>query len=183
MAKKAKPAQQARQPGKATGKMKMVFIAMTLLTLLIMISLPTLIILGVGMAPSLVAFLIDRSEQKYATFCVTGMNFCGVFPYIMDLWLGTHSISLAWDIIGPFSLMVMYAAAAFGWMMFMALPPVVSTFLTVVSQQRILALRSKQRRLVEEWGEEVSGIETAKPDAEDAEAPAPAEAPPAPKAA
>ena len=40
-------------------------------------SLPSLIILAVGLLPTGVAFIIDRSDQKSGTFCVGGMNLSG----------------------------------------------------------------------------------------------------------
>ncbi|MGB0671029.1 MAG: acyl-CoA synthetase [Rhodospirillales bacterium] len=146
------------------GKFKRIMWFMMTLTLLIMISLPTVVLLGIGLAPAMVAFIIDRSDQKYATFCVGGLNFCGVFPYLFDLWFGIHSIETALNIaLNPFTLAVMYGSAAFGWMIYMAIPPVVSTFLTVMSQQRLQRLRARQRKLIEEWGEEVAGTAPAKP--------------------
>ncbi len=124
---------------------------------LIWISLPTVLMIAVGMPPTVVAWIIDRSHQKSATYCVAGMNFCGLFPYLMDLWLGTHSLKAAGAIVTDvFALLVIYGAAAFGWMIFVAVPPVVGTFLTVMSQRRVAQLRTLQRDIIQEWGESVA---------------------------
>ena len=61
-----------------------------------------------------------------------------------------------------FVLAVMYAAAAFGWLVYMALPPVIASVLQAVAQRRLGVLRSAQRKLVEEWGEDL--IRDALPD-------------------
>ena len=129
----------------------------TVLVLLLYFSMPTLIVLVPGMMPSGVAWISDRTEQKYATFCVGGLNLCGVFPYLMKLWTDDHSIAAASGIISDvFSLMVMYSAAGFGWLMFMAIPPVVSAFLNVLAQTRVTTLRTTQEEIVMEWGPEVT---------------------------
>ena len=127
------------------------------LTLLAIISLPTLIIFIPGMLPTSVARICDRTKQKYATLCVGGLNICGVFPFIIKLWSDNHSIAAATDTISDlFVLLVMYSAASFGWLIFLAVPPVVSTFLDVLAQRRVNILRGKQENTVENWGPEVA---------------------------
>ena len=117
----------------------------------------TFLILIFGMLPTWVSFLTDRSPDKYASFCIGGMNFSGTFPFLMDLWMGEHTLSQAYDIMTDvFSLGIMYSAAAFGWLMFTFIPPVVGAFLTVLAQRRVAALRNEQRLLIEEWGEAVT---------------------------
>ena len=124
--------------------------------IMMMWSLSTVMILLFGMLPTLVAFIIDRSPRKYAMYCVGGMNFSGVFPYLLDLWTGNHDIATAFEILSDvFSLLVMYAAAGFGWMLFMAVPPLVSAVMTVMSERRLAFLRDNQKSIVKEWGEEV----------------------------
>ena len=129
------------------------------LVLLTAFSLPSLIVLTVGLLPTGVAFIVDRSDQKTGTFCVGGMNLCGVFPFVMKLWAGKHTTSAATEIISDvLSLLIMYAAAGFGWIIFLAIPPVVATFLSVVAQTRVKALRASQQEIVDEWGPEVANV-------------------------
>jgi len=120
-------------------------------------SLPSLIVFAVGLLPTGVAYIIDNNDQKTGTFCVGGMNICGVFPYAMKLWTDNHSVSAATDIVSDvFTLLIMYAAAGFGWMMFLAIPPVVASFLSVMAQSRVKVLRATQQDIMEEWGPEVA---------------------------
>lgn len=124
---------------------------------LIWLSFETVVMVSLAMPPTAVAWIIDRSHQKSATFCVAGMNFCGLFPHLMDFWHGTHSMVAALDIItNVFVLLSIYGAAAFGWMLYVAVPPVVGTFLTVMAQRRVAQLRTLQRQILEEWGESVA---------------------------
>jgi hypothetical protein len=128
-----------------------------LLAGIVVISPSTIMMLIFGLLPTWASFLTDRSPEKYASFCIGGMNFSGLFPFLMELWMGEHSLSAATDIMTDvFNLGIMYSAAAFGWLMFTFIPPIVGAFLTVLSQRRIATLRNEQRQLIEEWGEAVT---------------------------
>lgn len=154
-------AKQNGNDGKRSGTNWTAFWVFVLIIGLICISLPSVMMILVGMPPTVVAWIIDRSYQKSATFCVAGMNFCGLSPYLMDLWMGTHSLKAAGEIVTDvFALVVIYAAAAFGWMIFVAVPPVVGTFLTVMSQRRVALLRTLQRDIIQEWGEKIAHAAT-----------------------
>ena len=114
----------------------------------------SVILLLVGMAPTMVAYIIDRTPKKYAAFCVGGMNFTGVFPSILKLWAGNPDVRTGIQIaFNPFDLTVMYGAAAFGWMLYQAIPPVVAAMIAVSAHHRISQLRSRQRELIKEWGD------------------------------
>ena len=146
---------QAPPPGK---KMPMapIWIGLTFVGVVI-ISLPTVLLVFFGMMPTLVAAIIDRSPQRYSTFCVGGMNLSGVFPYLLDLWAGAADIAAASEIFtNVFALMLMYSAAGFGWMIYLALPPVVVSLLQVMAQRRAAQCRELQNDLIEEWGEDVA---------------------------
>lgn len=128
-------------------------------TFLLVIAAPTMIVLFFGLLPTLVAYIIDRSEQKSATFCVGAINFIGVFPYVMDLWIDQNSIDAALNSVSDlFAMLVMYSAAAFGWLLFMAMPTVVASFVTVLQQRKVAQLRGEQKELIEEWGAEVAAL-------------------------
>lgn len=147
------------QPAPAKGSFKQGQLTLWLsvgFVVLVIMSLPTVMIIFFGLLPTIVSAIIDRTPKKNATFCVGGINFCGVFPYMMDLWLGDNTIEGAIRILTDvFSLIIMYGAAAFGWMIFQSLPPVVATFVTVIAQSRVSSLRSTQRQLIDEWGDDV----------------------------
>ena len=124
---------------------------------LVILSLPSVLILFFGLLPTIVAFIVDRSKGRNAAFCVGGINFCGVFPYLMDLWNGDNSIDMSVRILTDvFSLVIMYGAAGFGWMLYLTLAPIFAAFISVIAQHKISILRTTQRQLIEEWGEDVS---------------------------
>ncbi len=125
-----------------------------IVALLFIVSFSSVILLFFGMMPSVVAYIIDRTPQRYTTVSVASLNFCGVFPYMLDFWAGpTDFAAMVAILTDVFALLTMYSAAAIGWVVFAGIPPVISSFLTVMSQRRVAQLRSEQRDLIDEWGE------------------------------
>ncbi len=142
--------------GQRQGLQKMIWFGLVILTLLF-ISPATVMLLFFGLLPSFVALIIDRSEGKYATFCVLGLNFSGLFPFLSEIWFETHSIDAATNIMTDvFSLLIIYGSAGFGWMLYLALPPAVTSFLSVMSERRVAELKETQADIVAEWGEGVA---------------------------
>ncbi len=146
---------QAAPPPKRIGGKGLLYFFL-IMVMLIAVAFPTLIVFFVGMLPGLVTWFTDRTDQKYQFFCVGGFNFAGWFPYLMDLWSGNHNLTGAMAIITDvFALATMYGAAAGGWLIYTVIPPVITSFMTVLTERRLSALRSNQRKIIEEWGEEV----------------------------
>jgi hypothetical protein len=120
--------------------------------------LPSVLILGIGMTPTLAAMLTDRRREKYATLCVGCMNFTGVLPFMVELWTQEHSYDNAFRLIAdPFTWLVMFGAAAIGWAIYFVAPGIVGMFIAMRADQRVERLRRRQRDLVEEWGPGVAG--------------------------
>ncbi|MFQ5764475.1 MAG: hypothetical protein ACE5GT_06065 [Rhodospirillales bacterium] len=146
-------------PASAGRGMRWIIWIVIISLLMMVISLPTVLLVFFGMLPTIVAWIIDRSAEKYATFCVGGMNFSGVFPFLGDIWFKDHSVDATIAVMtNVFDLMVIYGAAGFGWMVFIAVPPVVTTFLQVMSQRRVTVLRTNQSKIIEEWGDDVTKV-------------------------
>lgn len=86
------------------------------------------------------------------------MNFAGLSPTLVDFVLGAASFSRALELVSNvFVLVVIYGAAAVGWVLVLALPPATAIVLGVITDSRIQALRKEQRQLIEVWGEDVAG--------------------------
>lgn len=129
------------------------------LTFFIVLAGQSLVIFFLGMLPTLVALIIDRSKQRSTSFCVGSINFIGVFPFMMSLWTDMNTYDQAIRIVSDiFNLLVMYSSAAFGWFLFLSLPPIISSFVIVLQQRKVAQLRGEQKDLIEEWGTEVASI-------------------------
>lgn len=171
----AMPMNRGVAPRRSRGKFWMYFLLISVT--LIAVAFPTIIVIGVGMLLSIASFFTDRTDQKYGFFCIAGLNFAGVFPYLMDLWSGNHNMAGAINIVTDvFALAIMFGSAMAGWIVYTVIPPVITSFMTVLTERRLSALRANQRRIIDEWGDEVTmGIR-----APGADAPAAPGAPPAP---
>lgn len=120
--------------------------------------LPTTLLLVIGMIPTVVAYFVDTSKQRTLGPTVFYLNFAGVLPVLLKLWTQKPNINTALDLImDPFMLLMMLAPAGFGWLLFLYIPPLVSGLMRRRAEMRINLLESDQKRLIEEWGQEVAG--------------------------
>ena len=75
----------------------------------------------------------------------------------MEIWFDIHSIDATIEILtNVFDLFVIYGSATFGYMVYFALPPVITTFLSAMSDRRLEELRVTQKSIIEEWGGNVA---------------------------
>jgi len=157
MAKKPapKPNKKAAAPPPPPGSVnKMVLIA--LLVAVVPFSLPTCMIIAAGMLPTLGAYLSEKGEDRYAFLCVGGLNFAAVVPYLFGMWFGVHTIDEAIHLLSDSALLLWaYMAAAVGWVIYKAMPPIISGWLTMNTNKRINGLKAAQRKLTEDWGQDV----------------------------
>lgn len=124
---------------------------------LIVAALPSAVLLCFGMLPTMCAFMIDRAPQRYATRCVGILNFAGCWPYLLNLWKdGHHMVGAMQILLDPLAWLVIYGSAAAGWLCYLSFPAVAWALMDVFAGRRIANLRKEQRRLIEDWGDEVA---------------------------
>lgn len=148
-----------RKRGKKSKKKRGSMITFLLLIMpAALVVLPTTILFGIGMIPTVVAYLVDRDPEKPAPITVGGLNFCGCMPFAIDLWKHHHTIPAAMKVFGdPLAWLIMYGAAAIGWAFYYGIPPLVAGNEISRSEKRIESLRMRKSQLVQEWGPEVAG--------------------------
>lgn len=128
--------------------------------------MPTSVLVLAGLAPTFVAYLIDRDPEKSAAITVGAMNLCGVAPFVVRLWQRGHEMAVTLRMLAdPGTWLVMFGAAAIGWLMYFFIPQIVAAFITLRNQTRIKELEERRSLLVADWGAEVMG----KPDPDKAE--------------
>lgn len=158
MAKKPAPKKNAKKPKKVAASVGGInkMVVLCLLVAAVPFSMPTVIVLGVGMAPTLGAYVSERGPNKYEFLCVGGLNFAGVIPYLFGLWFGVDTIEEAtWILTDSPMLLWAWLAAGAGWFLYRATPPLVASYMSMTTQRRINGLRAAQRKLVEDWGADV----------------------------
>jgi hypothetical protein len=47
----------------------------------------------------------------------------------------------------------MYGSAGLGWLLYLAMPPIVANVLNLSAQRRVSELRKRQRGLIKTWGD------------------------------
>ena len=124
---------------------------------LFMAALPSAVLLCFGMLPTMCVFLIDRAPQRYATRCVGALNFAACWPFLLNLWKEGHSMVAAMHtLLEPLSWLVIYGSAAAGWLCYLSFPAVAWALMDVFAGRRIAHLRKEQRKLIEDWGDDVA---------------------------
>ncbi len=140
---------------------------------LIAVLLPTCLLLSLGLLPTAVVYLKDKTKEKSFTITVGLLNLCGVLPMLGELWSRGQAMQVATEmVVDPLFWMLSFGTAGFGWLIFMGMPPLIAAYYNMASDSRIETVLQKQRALVEVWGEEVTG-DGDRPDAEIESEPAP----------
>lgn len=154
----------ARQPVKRRGKTREIrltaanrrrakILGYLLAPLLVFVGYPTLIVALGGMLPTLVAFVVDNRKERYAARTVGYLNSAGVFIVCLDMWSGDHTWQHSLDLLSqPVNYLIMFGAAAVGWVLYFIFPPVANAYLTIHNDLRMKSLNSEQEKLVKEWG-------------------------------
>lgn len=153
--RQAQAAAKAKKGGGGTGMNKIV--VLMVLASLVPFALPTVVVLFFTMLPTLAAWASEKGPNKYSFLCVGGLNFAGVIPYLFGLWFGVHTMDEALNLLSQATmLLVAYGASGFGWLLYSAMPPVVASYLSFTTQHRVSALKAAQKKLIDEWGDDVA---------------------------
>jgi hypothetical protein len=121
-------------------------------------ALPLCALVLAGTLPTAVAAIVDRHRRRYLARTVGAMNLAGVMPSALRMWeAGISFDSLRQVIDSPYSWLIMYGAAAAGWVLYFCVPPVVAMVLEIKVDEAKHRLEARAKALIEEWGEEVTG--------------------------
>lgn len=122
-------------------------------------ALPSFIIVGAGMIPTLVACLLRGDpEQKRDTIAIATLNLAGVLPVLAMLWSRGHTVNDALQLLGellPWILML--GSAAFAVILQSVLPNAATSVMERTAEQRVRKLRGQQEKMAAEWGAAVKG--------------------------
>src|SRR5262245_38255604 len=105
---------------------------------------PTALLLGVLLAPALVAMLFDHEP---------GRPRAGAIDPLRVLWTTSHSVATATALLGDLRVVgTAWIAAASGWLLAEIMPVAVRATLEAVSIARMARLRAERARLIAAWG-------------------------------
>jgi hypothetical protein len=134
-----------------------------LIVTLMFVMLPTALVLVIGGLPTLVAVVVDRHPRHYLTRCVGFLNFAGVAPYLVKIWMNHTTLAAIQLLTNPYAWLVMYSSAALGWIVYLSAPSIAWLQVELTGVRRAKALKARQRQLIEEWGDEVAEAAGATP--------------------
>ncbi len=121
------------------------------------VAYPTLIVALGGMIPTIVAYIVDNREERFAAKTVGYLNGAGVFFVVSEMWVGEHTWQKALELLSdPFNWLLMFGMASLGWILYFALPPIVAAYLKVANELKLKQLNKDQARLIKEWGDDVA---------------------------
>ena len=119
----------------------------------VVFALPTILLIALAMLPTFAAYLSDGRREKYATLCVGGFNFAATLPYIFRLWShGVGSSGLHVVLANVWMWMIIYLAAAVGWVVFWAVPGIVAQISQWHNRRALDAMVVRQQELLKDWG-------------------------------
>ena len=124
---------------------------------LIVFSPVSLLLLGVGMMPSIITAIFDRKPRKNALQTVACANFCGVMVFSVELWKNGNNLEYLGTILqNHINWLIMYGSALMGLMCYIVIPIIIALLLDAKSSIESSDLKKQMQALRDEWGPEVA---------------------------
>ncbi len=122
---------------------------------------PTMLVLGCGMVPSVVATFLNTSKVKGSIAAMFAFNLAGVIPVLGYLWQRGHTFDQAARLLTDvYMWLLMFGSAGIAAFLLWGVPIVVQAGYEVQARQVIKRLERRRSKLIEEWGGQI--IEDAK---------------------
>lgn len=145
----------AQKPKKGGGRVRF-YTALIIAGFAAPFMFPTLILIMIGLLPTLVAFFVDRDREHSSATAVGAMNCAGITPFVIDLWIKGQSMDNVFRILSdPSSWLIILGAAAIGQTIVSVVPQAMATLTLAHSELRIKTLKQNLERLNESWGPDV----------------------------
>jgi hypothetical protein len=117
---------------------------------------PTALLLGVLLAPALLALVIDRQPGRPKARSIALWSMAASVDPLRSLWVAGHTMAGATALVGNGRVVVAaWIAAAAGWLLAELAPIVVRVALEGFSVSRAARLRTARALLAEDWGIDV----------------------------
>lgn len=153
MAKKAAKKRKKKKSSSGYAIMLIIFSAG-----LIVLIKHSFIFLLAGMLPTIVASIVDQSRGKMQFKTVAALNFSGIAPFMVTLMHQGHAAPAVQTMMGDTSVwLTIYGSATVGWALVWFCPWIVRFSIEFFSDNKVKGIESEQRKLKEEWGDDVGG--------------------------
>lgn len=142
-------------PGGTTVKPWVVIVPVVLIAL---IFLPSAVVVGVGMVPTVVARVVDTSPGKRLSITVGSFNLIGCLYFLHVIWAAGQGMEdIAPTLKNSVGWLSALVGAGVGWVVFGSMAGIVGKIAGAQTALRMRNITKEQERLVEEWGETVRG--------------------------
>jgi hypothetical protein len=159
---KPEPAKPKPKPARRGSEALGLMVSCGAILFLSVVALPVCVLLVVGMVPTIVAYIIDQTPRRTLTLTVGPLNLAGTVPYCFQLWFGVDTMhSLGLYMTSVWVWLVMYVAAAIGWLLHLGMPVIVHFLLERSLDRRKARLVQTQKKLRTEWGDDVDAAAAA----------------------
>jgi len=112
-----------------------------------------------GMLPTIIAFYVDRSRSHNKFQTVMACNLSGIIPIMARMLMEKKSATITTELMSdPMNWLIIYASAAFGWMLVFMAPLFAQFLISMFHQGQIARFQNLQDRIVRDWGPEVENI-------------------------
>ncbi|MGY9006011.1 MAG: hypothetical protein ACKVJQ_07950 [Alphaproteobacteria bacterium] len=139
-----KPNARSRKKEGGGGSVQIMVAIMFVLGMLL--ALPTMLVVTIGLLPTLVALVVDVRPGRKAAQSVGALNIAGITPFLVTLWTGQNDIVSAMKILtDAFAWLVIYSAAGGGWLLYLGMPTVSSIFMQMTAKHKITNLEARQK--------------------------------------
>ena len=123
------------------------------LFILIFTALPAVIVILIGLLPTITVILTDSKNTSKLTV-VGCFNLAGVFICLFNIF-NQFSVTNAFSILGNiFNMIIMLGSAALGVILYFELPNIFVMFSKLSSQRRLKNIDARLDKLAESWGTE-----------------------------
>ena len=113
----------------------------------------------VGMMPSIIAYIMDSSRNRYTFQSVMACNLSGMMGFLFKIVVHGPSSAVLQDMMGSFTnWIIIYGAALVGWLMVQICPMIAEAMVNNIHQGQIMRIQRIQKKLENEWGNEVAQL-------------------------
>mgnify|MGYP004632696833 CR=1 FL=1 len=124
------------------------------LIILMFTSLPMVVILLIGLLPSLTIMLVD-SKNTNKLIIVGCCNIAGMFICLTSI-LNQYNLNQQIYILSNiFNIVIMLGAAAFGMILYFELPNIFSVIFKNSAHRRLRSIDNKLDKIAEDWGRDI----------------------------
>lgn len=117
-------------------------------------SLPIMVVLLLGLLPTITIILTDPHNSDKLTI-VGCLNFAGVFICLARIF-NQYAAGIPISILGNiFNIIIMLGAAAFGMIIYYELPNLFLVISKASAQRRLHSIDNKLEKITQEWGSDI----------------------------